>query len=228
MDKQIIQTKIPLAPSLINQYCKTNCNGEENILFEFDVSDSLLTPGHMLGYLSNLKIDFRVTGFDDAFFIEYLKTPFMVGQSNLSRLHANLLMWRTQHELPFETITSHDSLYESIPQEVIDQQMQVIKSLPLFLFMSADMSDDIRNPFIDDLVVNGEVFEYVGVNFVHLISFQEVLLKLVSSTLFEPQIYFDHYFDKYIYGGDKLIKFFIDNPDNLLHPVIEAIASRNG
>lgn len=236
MEKQIIKTTIPLSPSLINEYCKRNATGEKDIIFEFDISESSLTPAHILGYLANLKIDFRVTGFDSAFFLEYLKTPFLVGQSNLSRLHANMLMWNVMHELEFETIGDHQSLYESIPEEVIEQQMELLSSLPLFLIESAEMPGPKKAEVLRcDVKESDKVFEHVGVNFVHLIEFKEFLLKLLFMSVgdmamkgAEDFTYYTHYFDKYIYGGDKLIQFFINNPENLLHDAINTMLTHDG
>lgn len=232
MDKQIIQTTIPLSPTLINEYCKGNAKGNNDIIFEFDISESPLTAAHILGYLANLKIDFRITGFDDAFFLEYLKTPFLVGESNLAKLHANLLLWKTQHILQYETINGHDALYVAFENAVIQEQMKVLNSLPLFLMESADVPGPVKAPLVGDKRDDNDdaVFENVGVNFVHLINDPEFLLKLVSPTLmnFEEQSYYTHYFDKYIYGGDKLIQFFIDNPDNLLTSAINTLLAHNG
>ena len=229
MDKQIIPTTIPLSPSLINDYCRGNAAGAQNIIFEFDISESSLTPAHILGYLANLKIDFQITGFDSKFFLEYLRTPFLVGDSNLVRLHANMLTWRTQLVLEFETLFEHTALYESIPDEVIWEQMMLLNSLPLFLIESSDAPGPIKNPLVGETQDEDDtIFDNVGVNFVHLIKGDQFLLKLVSPTLldFKSKKYYTHYFDKYIYSGDKLIQFFIDSPNNLLTTAINSMLSR--
>lgn len=236
MEKRIIKTTIPLSPSLINEYCKGNASGDNGIMFEFDIADSSLTPAHILGYLSNLKIDFLVTGFDNAFFLEYLRTPFLVGKSNLTRLHANLLTWRFTKELHFDTLYDYNKLYESVPEEVLEEQATLLSSLPLFLVESADAPGPVKAELLRcDVKESDEVFDNVGVNFVHLIEDNELLLKLLFMEVGDFAMkggseftYYTHYFDKYIYGGDKLIQFFIDNPDNLLLEAITTLLTHDG
>lgn len=211
MDKRIIPATIPLSPSQINEYCQANCDGDNNIIYEFDVSDCPLKPSHIFGYLSNLKIDFRVVGYDTDFFEEYLRTPFLVGESNLIEDHKNFL------------------LDQSVPLSILEQQLAVLLSLPLFLVESSNVDGPTKNQYVgEDHRDTDERLEYVGVNFVHLIKDPELLLTVIGDRVysFDDQRYYTYYFDEYIYGGDKLIQFFIDNPNNLLNVAIESLLTR--
>lgn len=225
--KRIIETTIPLSPQLTNEFCKANNTNTNDIIFDFDVSQTSLTPEHVFGYLSNLKIDFRVSCFDNKFFMEYLKTPFLLGMSNLVHIHAEMLLYRAlgdvlmeDHGIPLRMAPI--GLYESIPEEVIEQQLEVITSLPTFLIQSANVPDDRKELVFNSQGVTVKTsdreFEYVGVNFAHLFVFRELLMKLCSLTFMnlKEQTYYTKYFDEYRYGGDALIKFANDNKSNLL------------
>jgi len=228
MEKRIIQTTIPLSPSEINEYCRANASGNNDIIFKFDLKDCSLKPAHILGYLSNLKIDFLVTNFTTEFLVEYMKTPFLVGRSNLSQLHADVLLAKAHVQTLEDPDMWSSSILKAIPDSVIEHQMDVIRSLPLFLIESSDAPGPVKNPIVGETQheVGGPV-EGVGVNFVHLIEHDEVLLSLVSDTLLDfNRSYYTYYFDEYIYGGDRLIQFFIDNPTNMLHAVVESFLSR--
>lgn len=220
MDK-IIPVQVPLSPSEINMYCQANARGDNDILFEFDLERCPLKPAHVLGYLSNLKIDFRVVHYNLDFFVEYLRTPFLVGRSNLARQHANLLTYRTLNTTDGEV----EFDYAAVPAEIVIEQMSVIRSLPLFLIESSDTEGPIKNSIVGetqhetDIVLDG-----VGVNIAHLVEFDDLFLRLVTDTLLDfKQRYYTHYFDEYIYGGDKLIQFFVDNPNNLLSSAVQSI-----
>jgi len=218
------QATIPLSPSQINEYCKMKSEGDE-LLFFFDISDCDLKPSHILGYLSNLKIDFYIEGFDTNFFLEYLSTPFMVGRSNLVPLHANLLTWKTQQRLSFELIKTYDFLYNEVSEDVIYDQMLIIQSLPLFLVESSNISRSEKDRIVGDKKYFNQKFHWVGPNFAHLVAYKEILLQLNATSFydFSTQTYFRRYFDEYMYGGDKLIQFFIDSPNNLLNEAITRI-----
>lgn len=220
MAKQIIKAQLPLPASLINQYAKANRAGSNDILFQFDISQTEMTPKHVLGYLSNLKIDFLAVNVTSEFLLEYMKTPFFVGQSNLIDLHAQVLACEALKEDCTE-------LERGIPPAVSQDQLELMRSLPLYLIKSSNIGDAQKGDILGTRLNKvRESNPNIGVNFAHLASKDELFVRLISSTLydFETQSYYSYYFDKYIYGGDRLIQFFIDNPSNMLNAALEGLS----
>jgi hypothetical protein len=220
MDKKIIKTELPLPASLVNQYAKANRSGENDILFEFDLSQNDMSPKHVLGYLSNLKIDFRMANVTSELLLEYMKTPFFVGRSNLAEMHAAVLTCEQLEE-------GCTGIEKDIPTSLKRDQIEFIRSLPLYLIHSSNMSEvqkvevlGTQTPIVQEANPN------IGVNLAHLVADDELFVRLISSSLydFETQRYYSYYFDKYIYGGDRLIQFFIDNPSNMLHAALEGLS----
>ena len=209
MEKNIILTTIPLSPLLINQYCRANANNNNNILFNFDIAKCSLLPDHIFGYLSNLKIDFLVKNYDDNFVNQYMSTQFFVGYSNLVNIQRDLL---------FSDKKNH----------VVKQHLLMLQSIPLFLVNSSNVPQSIKRSVLKKINIIKHKIPHVGVNFAHLIKQRDVLLRLIGDQFcnFNDQYYYQYYFDQYIYGGDKLIQFFNDNPTNLLLKAIDIILQK--
>ena len=236
MEKRIIKTTIPLSPTLVNDYCKANLTGDNDILFEFDVSDCPLEPDHIFGYLSNLKVDFRVVGFNDDFFRAYLTTNFYVGSSNMMYHHANLLSWAANGEILYRDVlpeleTNYNWFFEE-NEELVKLHLRFVHALPLFLVVSSDVSDEEKERIAGLYKICGTPVTGMGVNISHLVEFDDVLLRLIGDKVYSfsngtgGDTYYAHHFDKYLYGGDKLIQTFIDHPDNLLNSAINAMLVR--
>lgn len=207
MDKKVIRTTIPLSPAEINQYCKANAAGDNDILYEFDLRDCPLSNNHILGYLSNLKIDFIIRNAPMDFLLDYMKSPFFVGRSNLVHEHKRAIF------------------HETVGREIIHQHRALFFSLPLFIVMSSNASQETKDLLTKEVKRYDTRYEWVGPNVAHLMNDSEFLLSQIRHQLFEfERPYLTYYFDEYIYGGERLIKFF--DEDNLLMRAIGPLLTK--
>lgn len=237
-----IHTTIPLAPSLINEYCKDKRDpSSDGIVFVFDIKECPLKSEHILGYLANLKVDFRVVNIDEEFLVRYMQTDFFVGNSNLIQHHANFLYYHKFRTLLFDDpelmsdIAGNKLIYnfyrdcnevgtkESNP---FDDQMKVIRSLPKFLVHCCGTIDELRRAaIIGPIVKQEDKLKYCGANIARLIDCSDdLLLQLIADKVFnfEQQLYYSFYFDKFYYNQTKLIAFF-QGSDNVINSVIETV-----
>lgn len=209
MDKKLTGATIPLSPSEINRYCKANAAGNNDIIYNFDISECELSHSHILGYLSNLKIDFRVSNFTGDFLIEYMRTPFFVGRSNLIDHHKRAIR------------------EQLIDQDIVSQHRALILSIPLFLVMSSNASEARKQLLTQEVFATDDVLPSIGPNFAHLVNDSEFIIGQLRENLFtfSGRPYYTHYFNEYIYGGERLINFFNQDVDSLLAkaliPVLE-------
>jgi len=203
-----IKSTLPLSPSTIAEYCSHNVKGE-TIDVIFDISDCRMLNHHILNYLAHLKIPCTVIGFDTIFLYEYITTSNYLGNTNLAKHHANVLYYQKYGIPYFDDVLTEFNL-ESLDR-MVKLSTDIIDSLPLFLLASCEKLEISEND-----IKHGK--NYTGVNFAHLAEFTEFFVSYLADNIFvmSNQKYYSHFFDEYIYGGDKLIQSFIDNPDNLL------------
>lgn len=204
----IIETTLPLSPSKIAEYCEQNALGSPAKVI-FDINNCQMINHHIFNYLAHLKISCDIIGFDHTFLYDYIMTSNFIGNTNLAKHHANVLYYQKYGIPYFEDVLGEfdiDSLHrmKCVYTDVID-------SLPLFLLKSCDKLEISENAITTTK-------RYSGINFAHLIQFPEFLVSYLGDKIFDMsnQKYYTHLFDDYLYGGDKLIQSFLDNPDNLL------------
>jgi len=209
-----LKTTIPLSPSEIATFCEQNAEGTP-MSVTFDIGKSKMINEHMLNYLSHLKISCKIDNFDAVFLTDYIATKNFLGNTNLAKHHANVLYFQKYGEPYFYDVLEEFNIDELKTVPYIGSK--VIRSLPLFLLVSCDKIEK------DERFVRKGLMPFAGVNLAHLIQFPEFLLSYVGDKVFtlDKQSYFEHYYDEFIYGGDKLIQHFLDHPDNLLMNVSE-------
>ena len=222
----IIKTTIPISPNLINNFCMLNATGYNDTLFEFDISDSPLSAEHILGYLSNLKINFRVVGFDDEFLMQYTKTSFMVGHSNLVDHHANLLSTfvTADHYIVPESTIDYTQLHLKYAAE-LNQQLDFIHNIVPFLISVSSIDSKLKQHLLgDNVTIDDNKLSGVGVNIARLTEIKEALLLIAGNKAIDIKnsTYYTHHYDEYIYDGNKLINYFILNNDCLLLSVVNS------
>lgn len=206
MGKRVVDATIPLSPSLINMYCQANAAGDNDIIFNFDLEECELSNAHVLGYLSNLKIPFWIENHSPEFLLEYIRTPFFVGESNMI----------LAHKMALET--------GMLDKELVLQHRALIFSLPKFIVQSSSATQERKNAILyDGLEESDHVFTDIGPNIAYLMQDSQLVIEQLRGDLFAfaYRPYYTHYFDEHIYGGDKLIKFF--DEDHLLIKAIQPI-----
>ena len=206
-----LNTTIPLSPSQISEYCSYNSDGNP-MKVVFDIGNSKMINHHMLNYLSHLKIPCEVENFSAEFLRDYITTTNFLGETNLAKHHANVLYYQKYGTPYFPEVLADFGLDDL--EAFGSLKYNVIESLPMFLLVSCGRLSSEK-------YVKGGEMQTAGVNFAHLVPFPEFLLALIGDTIFnfEHQHYYSHYYDEFIYGGDKLIQWFVDNPQNLLMDV---------
>lgn len=221
-----IKTQLPLSPQLINQYTIANNKGNNNICFDFDTTTTTMKPKHIVGYLSNLKIPHNIYNFDHEFLYQYMTTPHMTGVSNMIDIHASVICYRVSTNVRHisDTTFHHFNLRKFVLDnlETIDMQIKFIRSMVGFLLSSVD---GYRT---DDKIIDSTMYPMIGTNLAHLIKIPEMFLQISAETLYDinSRTYYSKHCDEYSYGGKKLIQYFIDSSDNLLHSVVDGLINR--
>lgn len=197
-----VRAEIPLKPSEIVRYTKLNVAGEDfNVVL--DVNDCKLSNKHIFNYLSHLKIDCEIAGFTPELIYDYIITSDFIGYTNLVKYHANTIYYQKYGTLYYDLDVNVD--YESIPHINVD----VINSLPMFVMSSCGK---LKCEKIDNTIQEG-----TGVNFAHLVRDKNFFVAYLGGNVGDLySTYYTYHFDKFIYGGDKLIQHFMDYDDNLL------------
>lgn len=209
-----LYSTIPLLPATIIKYTTGNAAGLDYYI-ELDLKNVKLSMNHLFNYISHLKIDCEFLNIDKEFFIEYIRTPYMIGNSNMIKYYMNALYYTKYRRLYFEDL----ELKLDYSEFILTDHIRLLESLPLFLLNHIENSDKI-NKFNH----TSEILD-IGINFVHIIKYDSFLIELLNDSIFDISLmkYYNHYFDKSIYDGHKLIKYFMNNPKNLMNKIPEYI-----
>jgi hypothetical protein len=193
-----------MSPESIKDYCNNNRTQDEDIELVFDMNECKLTARHALSYVAHLKVDCTFVNFSDRLLLEYMRTPHLLGKTNLIAEHANFL--RGGRTIDCDLAADIKSNYTD-----------VISSLPLYLMINSNISESHKAVIVsmsaDDRVLKNH---FVGANLFHLVSDNTLFLEMLGDNVYNFNThYHTQLFDDYMYGGDRLIYAF-EQSNNLL------------
>lgn len=209
-----IYSTVPLLPNTILKYTTGNANGMDYVI-ELDLKNTKLSMDHLFNYISHLKINCEFLNIDKEFVIEYIRTPYMIGNSNMIKYYMNALYYTKYKKIYFEDL----ELTLDYSEFVLTNDIKLFQSLPIFLLNHVENSD--KTYTFDH---TAEILD-IGINFVHIIKHDSFLIELLNDDIFDTSTmkYYNYYFDNSIYDGHKLIKYFINNSNNLMNKIPEYI-----
>ena len=195
---------IPMKTADVLKYIQTG--GE----LTFDFSQSNISNKHAIQYISFLKVKHDCINYTPQTVIEYMLSPALLGKTNIITDVKNLIclslhghVWTID-----ENSLSQEELSTIVDHPTVAAHISVIKSLPHFLKVKSDSGMLANEPHTWP--------QYVGVNFARLFEDPFFLVYVLNQHMlsgWEFSPYFPSLFDEYIYGGESLIQFAIDNPD---------------
>ncbi len=209
---KILEVTLPLSPQHQVEYFK-----DKSIQFRVDIPNSRITPKQCLMTLSNMRIKAEIKGVTPELLLEYMTGKFVVETVNLAKICANIILGYKFHRMPYEDVIGDFSLDQYTDfifdnKELLDDWVQLILSVPLYLatssnsFMEKQDCEDLKSELTK---VEGPL-PTVGANLSQVLALPEFLLLFnVNNDYYDllARPYYTHYFDEYIYGGDKLISF---------------------
>lgn len=216
---KVIETTLPLSPQNQIAYFKSKKPGEEPIQFLIDVEGSKLNIKQCLMMVSNMKLKVNFKKVTKELMKEYMTASFVVESDTLAKIYANIMTGATTGHMYYQDmdgVFSIDDVAEFIAEnvEIIEKHAHVLNSIPLFLLINSEnfLSDEKKEKVKSDLTYSKEKIDGVGVNISQAVSLPDFLdhyLKpqYVINMLQQP--YYNYYFDEYIYGGDRLIRFLL-------------------
>ncbi len=210
--QRILDVTLPLSPQHQVEYFK-----DKSILFRVDIPNSRITPKQCLMTLSNMRIKAEIKGVTPELLLEYMTGKFVVETTNLAKICANIILGYKFQRMPYADVAEQFSLDQYTDfifdnRELLDDWIQVIHSIPLYLattsksFLEKEDCEAFKNELtkIDGPLAN------VGANLSQVLALPEFLVLFnvnndYTDLLARP--YYTHYFDEYIFGGDRLISF---------------------
>lgn len=212
VQRRVIETTLPLSPQNQIEFFK-----DKSILFRVDVGSSKLTPKQCLAVLSNMKIEAEIKDVSPELMKEYMTMSLVVPTTNLAKIYANIVTGYKLGVMFYPEVADFFTLDQYAQfivdnHEMIEKHCALLRSIPLFLlinsqsFVSQESLDNIKDRVnhVEDRVPE------VGLNISQLVALPNFLSNFFTEeelqcTLIAP--YYDYYFDDYVYGGDRLIKF---------------------
>lgn len=210
--QRVLDVTLPLSPQNQVEYFK-----DKSILFRVDIPNSRITPKQCLMTLSNMRIKAEIKGVTPELLLEYMTGKFVVETVNLAKICANIILGYKFQRMPYEDVAEHFSLDQYTDfifdnRELLDDWIKIIHSVPLYLAISSKsfMDQEDGEALKNELTKQDEPFATVGANLSQVLALPEFLVLFnvnndYTDLLARP--YYTHYFDEYIYGGDKLISF---------------------
>ena len=195
---------IPMKTACVLKYIQTGGD------LTFDFNQNNISDKHAIQYISFLKVKHDCINYTTQTVIEYMLSPALLGKTNIITDVKNLIclgihghVWTTdEHNL------SQDELSTIVDHPTVAAHISVIKSLPHFLKVKSG-----------ELATKNELHprpQYVGVNYARLFEDPFFLGYVLNEHMlgdWKHSPYYPTLFDEYIYGGESLIQFAIDNPD---------------
>lgn len=211
-EQRILEVTLPLSPQNQIEYFK-----DKSILFRVDIPNSKITPKQCLMTLSNMRIKAEIKGVTPELLKEYMTGSFVVETTNLAKICANIILGYKFQNMPYSDVEEHFSIedYADFIVEnklMLDDWCDVIKSVPLYLAVSSTsfMEKEDIEEFKKQITTIDSKLPTVGANLSQVLALPEFMVLFnmrhdFMDILAKP--YYSHYFDEYIYGGDKLISF---------------------
>lgn len=211
-EQRILEVTLPLSPQNQIEYFK-----DKSILFRVDIPNSRITPKQCLMTLSNMRIKAEIKGVTPELLKEYMTGSFVVETTNLAKICANIILGYKFQNMPYSDVEEHFSLedYADFIVEnklMLDDWCDVIQSIPLYLAVSSTsfMEKEDIEEFKKQITTIDSKLPTVGANLSQVLALPEFLVLFNMRNEFMDilaKTYYSHYFDEYIYGGDRLISF---------------------
>lgn len=179
-----------------------------------DLSHSPLKPKQLWNYLSFLKVEDTVTNVSEEQLVEYMTTRDFVRSKGLTSLVKHALYFarnRVPYDEPCEWPLERLEAFVDANENMLFTHCLLLKSLPSLLSKA-------RGGVTSLMTGEGAEVTLVGVNFVHVFEDPLFLYALVPDALVQDIAwtpYYKPHFEEYRYGGDNLIWFVNQNPDNI-------------
>lgn len=180
-----------------------------------DLSQTALNPKQLWNYLSFLKVEDTVTNVNEEQLAAYMTTRDFVRVKGLTSLMKHALYFachRTLYSEPCEWSEERLAAFVDANEDMLACHGLLLKSLPTLLSKARGGTTSL-------MAGDGADMPLVGVNFVHIFEdplFLMMLLPMALSQNIEWTPYYKPHFEEYRYGGDNLIWFVNQNPDNYM------------
>lgn len=228
-EPRIIDVTLPLSPQHQIEYFK-----DKSILFRVDIKNSRISPKQCLMTLSNMRLKAEVQGITAELLKEYMTGNFVVETTNLAKITANIIFGYKYQEMPYTDVQNDFSLEDYAHfivdnQEMIEQWCNLIKSIPLYLAMSATkfLDEETLELLRQELPkVEGRI-PAIGANLSQVLALPEFLVMFNTDDDLKnlmSQSYYPYYFDEQIYGGEKLISFLASEKHKTDFAVLSTVA----
>ena len=210
--QRILDVTLPLSPQNQVEYFK-----DKSILFRVDIPNSRITPKQCLMTLSNMRIKAEIKGVSPELLLEYMTGKFVTESTNLAKVCANIILGYKFQRMPYEDVAGDFSLDQYTDfifdnSELLKDWINLIDSIPLYLAVCSQsfMDKEEGEEFKKHLVKIEGPLPTIGANLSQILALPEFLVLFnigndYADLLIHP--YYTHYFDEYIYGGDRLISF---------------------
>ena len=203
-------------------------DNQDNV-FEIDFSKNQLDYPTSFVYLSNLgmkcNINFSNIEKDQKFEIikYYMESEVIVHIENLEKLVLQIyLQYKSIQIEEFKSdILSTEEIEDFIikNEDLLDKYDQVLSSIFLYMLLTFKTEEE-RSELKEACEINKDQ-NFIGLNFVNLLKYQEFYgLFLLSEPKYS--IYFEPYFEKYMFEGYNLFNF-LNNENNILMKTFSVI-----
>lgn len=203
-------------------------DNQDNV-FEIDFSKNQLDYPTSFAYLSNLgmrcNIDFSSIEKEQKFEIikYYMESEVIVHIENLEKLVLQIyLQYKGIQIEEFKSdILSTEEIEDflTINENLLDKYDQVLSSIFLYMLLTFKTEEE-RSELKEACEINKDQ-NFIGLNFINLFKYQEFYGLFL---LHEPKysIYFEPYFEKYMFEGYNLFNF-LNNENNILMKTFSVI-----
>ncbi len=228
-EQRIIDVTLPLSPQHQIEYFK-----DKSILFRVDIKNSRISPKQCLMTLSNMRLKAEVQGVTPELLKEYMTGNFVVETTNLAKITANVIFGYKYQEMPYTDVQNDFSLEDYAHfivdnQEMIEQWCNLIKSIPLYLAMSATkfLDEETLELLRQELPKVEGRLPAIGANLSQVLALPEFLVMFNTDDDLKnlmSQSYYPYYFDEQVYGGEKLISFLASENHKTDFAVLSTVA----
>jgi hypothetical protein len=217
-DQRILDVTLPLTPQHQIEYFK-----DKSILFRVDIASSKITPKQCFMTLSNMKIKAEIKDVTPELITEYMTGNFVVETTNMAQICANIILGYKHQRTPYLEVEDQFSLEEYTDyiienQGMIEKWCKLISSIPLYLITSTKYLSEEEIDLLKTTLPREEGrLPELGVNISQVLALPDFLTNYFSieeMNDISSQTYYPHYFDEYIYGGDRLISFLASPKQN--------------
>jgi hypothetical protein len=211
--ENIIETIVPISIDNLKKYFEN-----KNIKFLIDYDNSNLKDEKFLTYVSNLDIP-CVIKFDrkneshKELIKLYMNSKILV---NLPVLEVEVLEICLQ-AFGYDTKVDDESYsYHSFIEEndkTINEWLNILRSMSLYNFYTLTDNEKLKDEFI--LKQEKKNSEGFGINFVHLLKYEECSLLFTRKSGDEKLYYYEDIFNDYMFNGKNLFHYWQNENNNL-------------